>query len=283
MGPLGGAVDRRGHADGAAVRVHPHGGERDARRDPRPRLRHHAGPVHLRFGERLGGDRAPGDSRVRDQCRIRGRPRPNSAVARCHARRLSSPMSKGTPVKTTSPIRLAISGLSKTYNAGPGGHEVLRDISFDVHVGEFVCLVGPSGAGKTTLLRCLTSLMPATSGEILLDGQRQVAPSSKISIVFQEYTRSLMPWMTAEKNVALALDNRKLPKADVRRMSREALASVGLAGAESKYPWQLSGGMQQRVAIARALITEPEVLVMDEPFASIDAQTRLELEDLTLS
>jgi NitT/TauT family transport system ATP-binding protein len=92
-----------------------------------------------------------------------------------------------------------------------------------------------------------------------------------------------MPWMTAEKNVALALVNRKLPKEEVRRMSREALASVGLAGAESKYPWQLSGGMQQRVAIARALITEPEVLVMDEPFASIDAQTRLELEDLTLS
>jgi NitT/TauT family transport system ATP-binding protein len=192
-------------------------------------------------------------------------------------------MSKGNPVKTTSPIRLAISGLSKTYGTGAAGHEVLRDISFDVHVGEFVCLVGPSGAGKTTLLRCLTRLMPATSGEIRLDGQKQNAPSSKISIVFQEYTRSLMPWMTAEKNVALALVNRKLPKADVRRMSREALASVGLAGAESKYPWQLSGGMQQRVAIARALITEPEVLVMDEPFASIDAQTRLELEDLTLS
>ena len=185
-------------------------------------------------------------------------------------------------MKSTQPIRLSISSLSKTYGHGAMANEVLKDISFDVHVGEFVCLVGPSGAGKTTLLRCLTSLMPSTSGEVLLDGQKLNGPSSKISIVFQEYTRSLMPWMTAEKNVALALTNRKLPAAEVKRLSREALASVGLAGAESRYPWQLSGGMQQRVAIARALITEPEVLVMDEPFASIDAQTRLELEDLTL-
>lgn len=185
-------------------------------------------------------------------------------------------------MKSAQPIRLSISSLSKTYGHGATANEVLKDISFDVHVGEFVCLVGPSGAGKTTLLRCLTSLMPSTSGEVLLDGQRLNGPSPKISIVFQEYTRSLMPWMTAEKNVALALTNRKLPKAEVKRLSREALESVGLAGSETRYPWQLSGGMQQRVAIARALITEPEVLVMDEPFASIDAQTRLELEDLTL-
>jgi NitT/TauT family transport system ATP-binding protein len=186
---------------------------------------------------------------------------------------------------TTSPtpVRLRISALSKTYGTGPSANEVLRDISFDVHVGEFVCLVGPSGAGKTTLLRCLTSLMPATSGQVLLDGQALNGPSQKISIVFQEYTRSLMPWMTAEKNVALALTNSGLARAAVRDRSREILATVGLRGAEARYPWQLSGGMQQRVAIARALVTEPEVLVMDEPFASIDAQTRLELEDLTLA
>lgn len=186
-------------------------------------------------------------------------------------------------MNTTSAPRLEIRSLSKSYGYGNAAFEVLRDISFDVHVGEFVCVAGPSGAGKTTLLRCLTSLMPATSGEIRLDDEKQTGPSPKISIVFQEYTRSLMPWLTAEKNVALALFSRKLPRAKERELSREALASVGLAGAESKYPWQMSGGMQQRVAIARALVTEPEVLVMDEPFASIDAQTKLELEDLTLA
>jgi NitT/TauT family transport system ATP-binding protein len=178
-------------------------------------------------------------------------------------------------------IRLSLCDLSKTYGSGPNSNQVLKDITFDVPVGEFICLVGPSGAGKTTLLRTMTGLMPATSGKVLLDGQALTGPSPKISIVFQEYTRSLMPWMTAEKNVALALTNLKLPKDTVRQKSREALASVGLAGSETKYPWQLSGGMQQRVAIARSLITEPEVLVMDEPFASIDAQTKLELEDLT--
>ena len=179
--------------------------------------------------------------------------------------------------------RLLIRDLSKTYGPVGTGHEVLKDISFEVHEGEFVCLVGPSGAGKTTLLRCLTGLMPATSGQIVLDGTVLTGPNAKISVVFQEYTRSLMPWMTAEKNVALALYNLKLSAADVATRCREALASVGLAGSEARYPWQLSGGMQQRVAIARALVTEPEVLIMDEPFASIDAQTKMELEDLALS
>ena len=179
--------------------------------------------------------------------------------------------------------RLEIRSLSKTYGPEGQGNEVLRDISFVVQAGEFVCLVGPSGAGKTTLLRCLTRLMSPTSGEILLDGKRLTGPSSKISVVFQEYTRSLMPWMTAEKNVALALHNHRLPAQEEKRLCRQALASVGLAGSEARYPWQLSGGMQQRVAIARALVTEPEVLIMDEPFASIDAQTKMELEDLTLS
>lgn len=182
----------------------------------------------------------------------------------------------------TSQLRLAIRQLSKSYGIGAAALQVLHNISFDVNSGEFVCIVGPSGAGKTTLLRCLTSLMPCTSGEILLDGERQTGPSPKISIVFQEYNRSLMPWMTAEKNVVLALFNQKLSGSEKRRLSREALERVGLAGSETKYPWQLSGGMQQRVAIARALVTEPEVLIMDEPFASIDAQTKLELEDLTL-
>ncbi|MGR8964345.1 ABC transporter ATP-binding protein (plasmid) [Rhizobium leguminosarum] len=186
-------------------------------------------------------------------------------------------------MNTSSNPRMDIQGLSKSYGHGNAAIEVLKDITFSVYPGEFVCVVGPSGAGKTTLLRCLTSLMPASSGQVLLDGAAQTGPNPKISIVFQEYTRSLMPWMTAEKNVGLALYNRHLPRSEVKRLAREALVNVGLQGSEDRYPWQLSGGMQQRVAIARALVTEPEVLVMDEPFASIDAQTKLELEDLTLS
>lgn len=179
----------------------------------------------------------------------------------------------------TSPPRLAVRGLSKTYgNSAP----VLVDIEFDVQQGEFVCIVGPSGAGKTTLLRCLTGLMPPTSGEVVLDGKALSGTSPQISVVFQEYSRSLLPWMTVARNVALPLKARKLDRNLRTSKVREALASVGLRGTEDKYPWQLSGGMQQRVAIARALITDPEVLVMDEPFASIDAQTRFELEDLTL-
>ncbi|MGP3535828.1 ABC transporter ATP-binding protein [Microbacterium sp. RD1] len=181
------------------------------------------------------------------------------------------------------PARLRVDNLSKEYGRGASANLVLKDISLEVRQGEFVCLVGPSGAGKTTLLRCLTSLMRPTSGSVSLDGVRLDGPSAQISVVFQEYTRSLFPWLTVERNVALPLRARGVPRALVRDLVRETLESVGLPEIEKKHPWQLSGGMQQRVAIARALVTEPEVLVMDEPFASIDAQTRLELEDLTLS
>lgn len=174
--------------------------------------------------------------------------------------------------------RLSVERLSKAYGAGV---PVLADISFEVRSGEFFTIVGPSGAGKTTLLRCLTGLMSPTSGAVLLDGSALRGPSRAISVVFQEYTRSLLPWMTVARNVALPLRARKVVRAEIGERVTAALESVGLAGAEAKYPWQLSGGMQQRVAIARALVTDPEVLVMDEPFASVDAQTRLELEDLT--
>ena len=160
---------------------------------------------------------------------------------------------------------------------------VLDDISLEIAAGEFVSIVGPSGAGKTTLLRCLTGLLKPTSGSVLLDGQEVTGANAKISIVFQEYTRSLMPWLTVGANVHLALEARGVKKAERVTRIAEALSSVGLSGAEEKYPWQMSGGMQQRVAIARAMVTRPEVLVMDEPFASVDAQTRLELEDLSMN
>jgi NitT/TauT family transport system ATP-binding protein len=179
---------------------------------------------------------------------------------------------------TTVKTRLTVEGLCKQYAQGA---PVLSDIAFSVGAGEFFSIVGPSGAGKSTLLRCLTGLMPPTSGTVKLDGARLHGPNTNISVVFQEYTRSLMPWMSVAKNIALPLKARKVPAIEIADRVESVLLSVGLAGTGSKYPWQLSGGMQQRVAIARALITEPEVLVMDEPFASVDAQTRLELEDLT--
>lgn len=185
-------------------------------------------------------------------------------------------------MNTATQARLTLDSVSKTYGTGSSANEVLKEISIEVRRGEFLCLVGPSGAGKTTLLRCLTSLMPPTSGNVYLDAKKLEGPSAQISIVFQEYTRSLMPWLTVAQNVALPLEARGLSKNEYKSKITEVLESVGLGGTEKKHPWQLSGGMQQRVAIARALVTEPEVLVMDEPFASIDAQTKLELEDLTL-
>lgn len=174
--------------------------------------------------------------------------------------------------------RLSIQGLSKAYTAG---RPVLQDISFNVRTGEFLSIVGPSGAGKTTLLRCLTGLMKPTAGVVSLEGQALAGPNPNISLVFQEYTRSLMPWSSVGKNVALPLMARGVSRAERKSRAEAALAEVGLDGVSGQYPWQLSGGMQQRVAIARALVTGPEVLIMDEPFASVDAQTRMELEDLT--
>lgn len=158
----------------------------------------------------------------------------------------------------------------------------LGGIAFSVEDGQFVSVVGPSGAGKTTLLNCISGLTPPTSGEVRLDGQAITGPDRRIGVVFQDYSRSLFPWLTAARNVAFPLSTRGLTTAEVGDRVADALASVGLAGHGEKYPWEMSGGMQQRVAIARALALEPHVLIMDEPMASVDAQTRTDLEDLVL-
>ncbi|MCW2576568.1 MAG: transporter ATP-binding protein, partial [Modestobacter sp.] len=126
-------------------------------------------------------------------------------------------------------------------------------------------------------------LLAPTSGTVTLDGVRITSPPASMAVVFQEYGRSLFPWMTIEGNVELPLKQKKLPKARRRELVREALEAVGLADVHSAYPWQLSGGMQQRVAIARAVAYQPQVLLMDEPFAAVDAQTRADLEDLIRS
>ncbi|WP_416959269.1 ABC transporter ATP-binding protein [Streptomyces sp. Agncl-13] len=176
--------------------------------------------------------------------------------------------------------QLDVSGLHKVYEGSGRRVEAVRDLTFTVDAGELVCLVGPSGCGKTTLLKCMGGLLTPTSGEVFLGGRKVSGPPPGMAFVFQEYGRSLFPWMRVGENVELPLKQKALSKARRRELVSDALESVGLTDAAGAYPWQLSGGMQQRVAIARALAYEPEVLLMDEPFAAVDAQTRADLEDL---
>ncbi|MCX6498968.1 MAG: ABC transporter ATP-binding protein [Arthrobacter sp.] len=180
----------------------------------------------------------------------------------------------------TPEAMLSVRGLKKVYQTDGGDIEAVRNLTFDLRAGELVCLVGPSGSGKTTLLKCISGLMAPTEGEVLLDGKRVSGPPKKMAVVFQEYGRSLFPWMRVRDNVELPLKNQGVPKAERDKLVDEALEAVGLAHVPRSYPWQLSGGMQQRVAIARAIAYQPEVLLMDEPFAAVDAQTRADLEDL---
>jgi NitT/TauT family transport system ATP-binding protein len=173
---------------------------------------------------------------------------------------------------------LAIAGLGKDY----GDFEAIREVGFEIAEREFVCVVGPSGCGKTTLLKCICGLLAPTRGEVTLGGRRITEPPEEMALVFQEYTRSLMPWMSVRDNVTLPLRHKRLDGAERRRLVEEAVDAVALTRFIDHYPWELSGGMQQRVAIARALAYQPEILLMDEPFASVDAQTRGDLEDLIL-
>jgi NitT/TauT family transport system ATP-binding protein len=175
---------------------------------------------------------------------------------------------------------LSVRGLKKVYQTDGGPIEAVRNLTFDLRAGELACLVGPSGSGKTTLLKCISGLMAPTAGEVRLDGTKVSGPPKKMAVVFQEYGRSLFPWMRVRENVELPLKNQGVPKAERDRLVDEALEAVGLSHVPKSYPWQLSGGMQQRVAIARAVAYQPEVLLMDEPFAAVDAQTRADLEDL---
>jgi NitT/TauT family transport system ATP-binding protein len=178
---------------------------------------------------------------------------------------------------------LTIRSLGKIYDGHGRQVEALRDITFTVDAGEFVCVVGPSGCGKTTLLRCLGGLLRPTSGEVKVDGAVVTGPPDGVAIVFQEYGRSLFPWLKVAENVELPLKAKRLGRARRTELVDQALRAVGLPDARTAWPWQLSGGMQQRVAIARALAFQPRVLLMDEPFAAVDAQTRADLEDLVRS
>lgn len=153
----------------------------------------------------------------------------------------------------------------------------LEDISLTVPAGEFLTLVGPSGSGKTTLLDLLGGLSTPTSGEVLVDGEVVTGPGLDRGVVFQQY--ALFPWRTALANVAFGLEQLPLSRRERTERAREYLALVGLSGFEERLPHELSGGMKQRVAIARSLAYEPGILLMDEPFAALDAQTREQLQD----
>ena len=177
---------------------------------------------------------------------------------------------------------LEVKHLGKTYGTGEKATHAVGDVSFSVADGEFVCVVGPSGCGKTTLLKCIAGLLRPSNGEVLLRDKRVARPPEEMALVFQEYARSLMPWASVRNNVLLPLRHKKLPKSERKRLVEDSLDAVSLSRFIDHYPWQLSGGMQQRVAIARALAYQPTTLLMDEPFASVDAQTRGDLEDLIL-
>ncbi|GAB7543226.1 ABC transporter ATP-binding protein [Cupriavidus sp. CuC1] len=171
---------------------------------------------------------------------------------------------------------LNIAHLRKQYEVKGEPLPVLEDITLSIAPGEFVSIVGASGCGKSTLLRLVVGLEEDYKGEILLDGKRVVGTSLDRGIVFQEHR--LFPWLTVEQNIRMALLNANLTETDKRRTVREHIELVGLAGFETAFPHQLSGGMSQRVAIARALVTRPEILLLDEPFGALDALTRAYLQ-----
>lgn len=170
--------------------------------------------------------------------------------------------------------KLIVRNLGKAFHRQRGEEvvQVFDGISLEVRPSEFICLVGPSGCGKTTILRILNGLIPYDSGEIFLDGKSVIKPGDDKGFVFQD--ASLLPWRTVTDNIILGLEIQGVDKRKARERAQEYIALVGLKGFENHYPYELSGGMQQRVNLARALIVDPEILLMDEPFASLDAQTR---------
>ena len=177
---------------------------------------------------------------------------------------------------------LEVADLTRSYGRGDTAHTAISQVNLSVAQGELVSIVGPSGCGKSTLLRCIAGLITPSAGRFVLRGAPVHDVPDGLAVVLQDYSRSLYPWLSVRDNVALPLRRTTRSRADRRKAADASLAAVGLPGIGEKYPWQLSGGMQQRVAIARALACQPVLLLMDEPFGSVDAQTREDLEDLVL-
>jgi NitT/TauT family transport system ATP-binding protein len=160
-----------------------------------------------------------------------------------------------------------------------GGREILSPTSFEVARGEFVCIIGPSGCGKTTLLRAAAGFLQPSGGAALRHGKPITGPSREVAFVFQDYGRALLPWRTVAGNISLALEAAGVPAQQRPDRIAKVLDTVGLGAHATKFPAQLSGGMQQRVQIARCLAQEPELMMMDEPFGALDAMTRESLQD----
>lgn len=171
---------------------------------------------------------------------------------------------------------VSLDGVSKSFDGGRGTVRALNDVSFDVRPGEFVCIVGPSGCGKTTLFRIVAGLETPTSGSVSLDGEVVSGPTADMGIVFQEY--HLFPWRTVRGNVSFGLEVDDIDEDRRTRRVDQLVDLVGLEGFEETFPKDLSGGMKQRVALARALAVDPSLLLMDEPFGAVDAQTRTMLQ-----
>jgi NitT/TauT family transport system ATP-binding protein len=167
---------------------------------------------------------------------------------------------------------IRISGVSKTYRSRDGDVPSLRPLDFQINQGEFFVVVGPSGCGKSTLLKMISGLLAPSTGEILVDGSKVIAPHGDVGIVFQNSL--LLPWRSVLGNVMLPIDMKRLKREQYLPRARALLQMVGLAGFEKKLPWQLSGGMQQRASICRALVHDPKIMLMDEPFGALDAMTR---------
>ncbi len=173
---------------------------------------------------------------------------------------------------------ITIKDLGVVFNAGGNTVEAVSSVSMDVKPGEFVSLIGPSGCGKSTLLNIVAGFVKATSGDALLDGAPIRGPGSDRGVVFQQY--SLFPWLSVRKNVEFGLKMKGVPSAQRVPQARTLLGLAGLLAFENHYPDQLSGGMKQRVGIVRALATSPQVLLMDEPFGALDAQTRVVMQEI---
>lgn len=188
----------------------------------------------------------------------------------------------GTALGRGEPF-ITVSGVRKSYHGHGQTTHAIGGVDLRVERGSFVSVVGPSGCGKSTLLQIMAGLVPATEGTVFVEARHVTEPPREIVYVFQQYTRSLFPWKTVQGNVSYGLQNReRLSGAQVRERTQEYIRLVRLEGFEKHYPWQLSGGMQQRVAIARAMACRPAVLLMDEPFSSVDALTRVGLQELVL-
>jgi NitT/TauT family transport system ATP-binding protein len=176
--------------------------------------------------------------------------------------------------------KLIVDQVGKVFSTKAGEVVALDQTSFSVEEGEFVTILGPSGCGKSTILRVVAGLEEPTSGRVYLDGKEIKGPGPDRGMVFQSYT--LYPWLTVEENIAFGLQLKGISKAEQREVAHHYLELIGLKGFEKHYPIQLSGGMKQRVAIARALANDPEILLMDEPFGALDAQTRAIMQEILL-